>query len=207
MKLIGLCGRSGSGKSECGRMLAEMGFAVIDCDVVYHELIQKSSPLQNELTNFFGTEILDKDGSLNRKVLGKIVFADDKLLGKLNEITHKHILNDVLMRAEKAASESKGGLVVVQAPLLFESGFDRKCHKIVGVIAPENKSIERLNKRDSITKEQAETRLSKQLDNDFLIQNCDYIIYNDSDLTSLREKTEEVFGKILEGSLHIEEKA
>lgn len=199
MKLIGLCGRSGSGKSECGRILEEMGIAVIDCDAVYHELLEKSADLLNELTSFFGREILKKDGSLDRKALSKIVFSDDKLLKKLNEITHKHILKSVLERAGKAAPDSRGGLVVVQAPLLFESGFDKKCDKIVGVIAPEDMSVERLNKRDNITKEQAETRLSKQLDNNFLKSRCDYIICNDSDLATLRVNTEEVFEKILEG--------
>jgi dephospho-CoA kinase len=175
MKLIGLCGRSGSGKSECGRIIEEMGIAVIDCDKVYHELLEKDTPLLNELTGFFGKEILGKDGALNRKALGEIVFSDDRLLNKLNEITHKHILKSVLERAGKAAPNSRSGLVVVQAPLLFESGFDKKCQKIVGVIAPEDKSIERLNIRDNITREQAEKRLSKQLDNDFLKSRCDYI--------------------------------
>lgn len=200
MKLIGLCGRSGSGKSECGKIIESMGIAVIDCDAVYHALLEKSEPLKNELTGFFGMEILNNEGEIDRRALGRVVFADDKLLSKLNEITHKHILQNVLERAERLAPESRGGLVVVQAPLLFESSFDKQCYKIVGVIAPEEKSVERLNRRDNLTAEQAKTRLSKQLDNDFLKKRCDYIIYNDSDLAALQANTKSVFEKILKGS-------
>jgi len=199
MKLIGLCGRSGSGKSECGRMIASMGIAVIDCDAVYHELLESSEPLKQELIGFFGTEILDHEGSIDRKALGRIVFADDTLLMKLNQITHKHILQTVLRRAEAAAPKSRGGLVVVQAPLLFESGFDKQCYKIVGVIAPDEQSVERLCKRDNLAKEQAAIRLSKQLDNEYLKARCDYIIYNNSDLAALRANTERVFENILKG--------
>jgi len=200
MKIIGLCGRSGSGKSECSRFISDMGIVVIDSDKVYRNLTEKGSLLLDELTNFYGNVILDSNGNLDRKKLAEIVFGDDSLLSQLNKITHKHILISIIQWAEKASLNSRGGLAVVQAPLLFESGFDKKCEIIVSVIASEEQCLQRLQTRDGLTAEQALIRLSKQKDNDFLKQNSNYIIKNYSGITELKNRTEKVFEEILGGS-------
>ncbi|HAN21827.1 MAG TPA: dephospho-CoA kinase [Clostridiales bacterium] len=197
MKLIGLCGRSGSGKSECSRFISEMRIAVIDSDIVYRSLTVKGSPLLKELTDSFGVGIIDENGSLDRKKLSRIVFNDDKHLTKLNNITHKHILKNIIEWAEKAALSSKGGLVVVQAPLLFESGFNEKCDITVCVLTSDEQCLNRLQNRDELSPEQAKIRLSKQKDNSFLKKKCDYIINNDSDLITLKKNTERVFTEII----------
>ena len=197
MRLIGLCGRSGSGKSECGRIIADMGIAVIDTDSVYRRLTQRGSELLGVLAGFFGEHILDASGNLDRKRLAQLVFGDDRLLSRLNEITHKHIIKGVLEQTGRVEAHSREGLVVVQAPLLFESGFDKKCEITICVVASDNHCINRLRIRDSITEEQARIRLSKQKDNSFLERNCDYIIINNEDFGYLKQRTEEVLGEVL----------
>lgn len=199
MRIIGLCGRSGSGKSECGRIISDMGISVIDTDLVYRRLTEKGSSLLGELTAFYGDYILDTNGSLYRKRLAEIVFKDDIMLDRLNAITHKHILKNVLEWAEKAAPESMGGLVVVQAPLLFESGFDKRCDITICVIATDEHCLRRLQSRDMLSEQQAILRLSKHKSNTFLRENCDYTINNDSGITELRIRTQEVFDNILGG--------
>lgn len=197
MTLIGLCGRSGSGKSVCGRFISDMGFAVIDSDKVYHALTKSESELLKELTDFFGKGILDKNGNLDRRELSGIVFQDDKLLLQLNKITHKHILNSIIEWAKNAASNSRGNIAVVQAPLLFESGLNKLCDINVCVLASDEHCLRRMQTRDGFSYEQAKIRLSKQKDNAFLKQNCDYVINNDSDIDKLKKETETVFCKIL----------
>lgn len=197
MKLIGLCGRSGSGKSQCSRYIANMGIAVIDSDKVYHSLTVKGSPLLAELTHYYGKIIIDSVGNLDRKKLAEIVFGDDDLLIQLNKITHKHIINSVIEWSEKAALEKTVKIAVVQAPLLFESGLNTRCDAIVCVLSSDEQCLERLQIRDKLTLEQAKIRLSKQKDNTFLEQNCDYIIRNNLDLTELKNNTERFFNEII----------
>lgn len=198
MKLIGLCGRSGSGKSECGKIACEMGFAVIDCDVVYAELTQKGSPLIEKLAQTFGRNVVKADGELDRKTLSGVVFGDKEKLQILNDITHGAILAEVLKKAEILSPESKGNIVIVQAPLLFESGFDKKCIYNVCVISSLESGIERLKKRDLLTEDQAKARLASQLDNEFLRSKCDFVIENDGDISSLKNNTKRVFDRIFD---------
>ena len=178
-------------------MIAEMGIAVMDSDAIYRSLSAKGSVLLEELCGFFGEHILDLKGNLDRGKLSELVFGDDIKLENLNRITHKHILSEVLRQAREVYGGSRGGLVVVQAPLLFESGFDKHCAFTVCVIADDQSCIKRIMVRDSLTEEQAGLRLSKQKSNSFLQKECDYSIFNNTDVAVLREQTERVFYTIL----------
>lgn len=190
---IGLCGGSGSGKGAVGEIFTANGISVIDTDDVYHKLTSQFGDCIRELTSEFGDSIVNENGSLNRAKLSEIVFAsgnEDKLK-KLNKISHRH----VLLKTEKmAASFEKAGqkLVVIDAPVLFESGFNRICDAVVCVIADKELRISRIMERDKISREKAELRISKQLSDEFLIANSDYVIYNNSDIASLKEQTEKI---------------
>ena len=199
MKLIGLCGGSGSGKGRACSYFAELGIPSIDTDAVYHELTSRPSPCIDALAEAFGSSILKEDGSLNRIKLANLVFADGndnkrKLLGK---ITHKFILE----RTDEIASSffNNGACaVIVDAPLLFESGYNKKCDIVICVIADKDKRISRIVSRDGITKERAIARISKQADDDFLVRNSDFTIENNGDESELRARVFEVYKKIIE---------
>ena len=198
MKIIGLCGGSGSGKSTVSRFFADHGFIAVDTDKVYHELTSSMTNCLRELVDEFGEEILTESLSLDRRKLASLVFANggDKLKQvTLNRIAHKHVLTRV---REMVSEYEKDGYVatLVDAPLLFESGFDKECDAVIAVIADKNIRVDRIVLRDSISRQAALDRISAQLSDEFLTANSDYIIYND-DYASLPTKVAEVAEKIL----------
>ncbi len=170
-KLIGITGGSGCGKSHLSSLLRERGIPVIDCDLVSREIMAKDTPCAKEVTEFFGDEILEK-GEINRRKLGKIVFSDSEKLKKLNEITHKYILQSIYNRMEK--EESK--VVCADGATLIESGID--CDMMVGILADKEIRKKRIMERDGLSSEDAQLRISAQKDDSFYIENCDFVIYN-----------------------------
>ena len=181
MKIIGLAGSSGSGKGYVSSAFIKFGVPAIDTDRVYRELTtKKGSKCLDELVVEFGNEILDTDGALNRKALADIVFEGDgskARLEKLNNIAHKHIKIDTERIIIELEKEGKSA-VIIDAPVLFESGFDKMCDFTVCVTAPYDLKLERIVSRDKISKEKAEARLKNQLSDDELIKLSKYQIDN-----------------------------
>ena len=196
MKIIGLCGGSGSGKGAVSEFFSKHGIPSIDTDAVYRELTVANSPLLQELSSFFGNDIINHDGSLNRKKLSEIVFSDKNKLKTLNSLTHKAILKESEKRALKLKEEGFAA-VIFDAPLLFESEFDKKCDLIVAVTAPVSKRLERLLVRDTAPIEALKKRIASQLSDDFLRANSDYVIENDGTLDELAEKVDKIAKIIL----------
>lgn len=188
MRLIGLCGRSGSGKSSFCSVAKECGLTVIDCDAVYKELVSKPTECLKEIGENFGNEYI-KDGYLDRKALAKIVFSDREKLTCLNAVTHKHIRIEI-DRILKALPDDS--TVILDAPTLFESGIDQICEHIVSVIATDEFCKARIIARDRISEEQALSRLSNQPKNDFLIEHSDTVIYNDTTFEAFLEASRDI---------------
>lgn len=177
------------------------GVRALDTDKVSRLVSAPGKPCLRELCECFGEKILREDGTLDRKVLGGIVFGENdeniknQKLADLNRITHKHIIveiNDWLGR--RAASGDT--VAVVDAPQLFESGFDKHCDFIVGVIAEKDVRIRRIMARDGITRESAEARISSQKSDDFFIENCDFIVYNNGGIDALEQQVANILKKI-----------
>ena len=194
LKVIGLCGGSGAGKGFVGKMFSERGFAVIDTDAVYHRLVSEKSPCLDELVENFGEGILGGDGSLNRGALAAIAFSTPELSRRLNEVTHKHVLGEVRKIIAGLPKSARG--VLVDAPMLFESGFDKECDTVIGVIAPREIRLFRIMQRDGISRERAEARISAQLSDDKIENMCSYVIYNDGE-ADLTERVDEICKTIL----------
>lgn len=186
MKVIGLCGGTGSGKSSACRFFEEKGINCIDADKVYHELISTDSECTKELIEHFGHAISLSPG-IDRNRLRDIVFSSDDALEHLNRITHKHILSQIRMKIEEAKKEDCLG-VIIDAPLLFESGFDKECDLTVCVVSDERNRIERILLRDGISYEAAKLRINAQISNEELIKRCTFSIENNSTENDLRNK-------------------
>ena len=193
MRLIGVCGRSGCGKSIFCDIARQKGFVVIDCDKVYRELVSKPSECLNELQEAFGSEIIE-NGALNRKKLASIVFTSAEKLALLNEITHKHIINRMDEILSNCAEDS---VVLLDAPTLFESGISERCELIIGITASDEVCKSRIITRDNLTEVQANQRLSNQKPNEFFVENCDIIIYNETTLEDFKNASEEVLGELM----------
>ena len=185
MKIIGLCGSSGSGKGYVSMLFTKYGVMSIDTDRVYRETTtKKGSECLMELTTEFGSSILTEDGELYRPKLAEIVFSDKEKLDKLNKITHKHIKKDTLALLDQYKSEGVRA-VIIDAPVLFESGFDKMCDFTICVTSPIERKIDRIMTRDQITREQALARLNSQKSDSELIKLSTYQIDNSGkELTS-----------------------
>jgi len=182
-----ITGRSGSGKSYASEYLANAGVPVIDGDVVARQVVQKGSRCLQELTKAFGKEILQEDGSLNRQLLAEICFSNPDDRDRLNRITHPHIIKVITKEFDNLREQGKG-YCVVEAAALVESGLYSICDKVIMITSLEQLQIQRIMKRDSITEQQARTRLSSQLASDEVKNICDMIISNNGTLEEFNSK-------------------
>lgn len=204
---IGLCGRSGAGKGTVCKLFAELGIPSIDTDALYRDMTSSAagaeslSPCMRELVDCFSDKILRDDFSLDRAALADIVFAPDgaESLERLNRITHRHILKKT---DELVADLAAGGAraVIIDAPLLFESGYDKYCDCIIAVGAAEATLVKRIVKRDGISEEAARRRLASQLPFAELERRADLVIMNDGDadklLSSVRSAAQSILRRI-----------
>ena len=198
MKVIGLCGRSGSGKGYVCERLEALGVRCIDTDAVYRRLTapaKKRSALVSELSNAFGESIVAADNSLDRRALGEIVFSDDAALETLDRIAHKYILREVRCLLDRFAKEGVS-IACVDAPVLFESGFDKECELTVCVTASEETRVRRIMRRDGIGEEAARRRLASQKSDDELRSLCTTVLINDGDDETLEHGIEALISSL-----------
>jgi len=166
---------------------------------VYHLQTSKMTPCLRELVFEFGENIIAQDGSLDRVHLASIVFAEDgkDARYRLNKITHKHVLREI--RSLIQGVQDEYSFVIVDAPLLFESGFDSECDLIVSVIAPRDIRIKRIVERDFLTEEAACRRIDAQLSDEFLRSHSDFVINNDGDMQWLENQANRIINYIKRG--------
>ena len=199
MKIIGLSGGSGSGKGTVARLMLKAGIPTIDTDAVYHSLTAGKSECLDALCSEFGDGIISPSGALDRAALAKIVFCGpdaDLKRAALNKIAHKYVLDETRMMLSDY-EHSGAPAVTVDAPLLFESGFDAECDKIIAVLADEKIRIGRIVERDRISAEQARMRIKSQLTDEFLRSKADYVIVNNGDVADLASCVSDVVKDIL----------
>ncbi len=180
MRIIGITGPTGAGKTTALHALADLGAAVIDCDGVYHNLTENSAPMLDELRRRFGDGIFDSDGALQRKVLGTIVFGDEGSLADLNAITHRYVNDEVDRRLDQARGEGRPA-AAVDAIALLDSDLRDKCHCTVAVTAPDEVRVRRIMARDGIGEEYARLRLAAQKPVEYFEHNSDYTLRNDGE--------------------------
>ncbi len=190
MKIIGVTGNSGSGKSTiCNILKEEYNAEIIDADEVAKKLSKKGTMYMKSIVEYFGPDVVTKSGSLNRKKLANIIYEDDKKREKLNKFTFIYVVDEIKSNINKLNSAK---LIVIDAPLLFESDLDKICDFVIGVIAEEQTKIERICKRDKIEEEIAKKRLAVQSQDKFIIENSDYIIENNKDINKIKKELEKI---------------
>ena len=177
MKVYGLTGKTGAGKSTVAEKLEKMGFCVIDGDKIARSITEKGKPAISMLANEFGCDIIEDDGSLNRKLLASRAFKDRESTAKLNAITHPIIKAEFEKELRKAEEEGFS-FAVIDAAALLESSCKDLCEKIIVVTAPEEIRLSRILLRDGITKEQALIRINAQFPDEYYNEKADILIRN-----------------------------
>lgn len=169
--IIGITGGSGCGKTTLLNLIRDMGGLVLDCDQIYHRLLNTDPSLLRSIENRFPSTV--ENGELQRKKLGAIVFSDEKALHDLNCITHAAIKAEVLRQLQACPA-----LAAIDAIALFESGLDTLCDVTVAVTAPTELRIQRLMARDGITEDYARNRIAAQPTNKEFSALCDHTLEN-----------------------------
>lgn len=177
MKIIGLTGLTGAGKSTVAQKLMAYGCYHIDADKVARDVINNNETVKNKLKMRFGDDVINADGTTNRPILAARAFADRESTNDLNAITHPAVTEEIKSIIKDMQEVGYRG-IIIDAIALFESGEDALCDFTVAVIAPKEIRLERIMKRDNITEEKALERINAQKDESFFTSKADFILWN-----------------------------
>lgn len=177
MIIIGITGPTGAGKTTALGEVEKLGGAVIDCDAVYHDLLESDKTLQNRLEQEFG-DIRDDSGAVDRKKLGAIVFGDPEKLERLNAIAQRATVDRTRLLLEGCRAKGMP-LAAVDAIGLLESGLGELCHATVAVVAPPEVRVARIMAREGISQDYAWSRVRAQKPDSYFTGGCGYTLNND----------------------------
>lgn len=194
LTIIGITGPSGVGKTTALQELKAQGALVLDCDEVYHELLEQDAELLRALAGAFPGTV--REGRLDRKALGRIVFSDPEKLAALNVIAHRFVTRAVDARLEDYAMQG-GRLAAIDAVELISAGIAERCTATVGVLAEREKRIARIMHRDGISREAAEARVDAQKPDKYYRQNCSHILFNNADADRFSADCRALFKEII----------
>ena len=194
MLVIGLTGSIGTGKSEAARQLEALGASIISADQVGHEAYTPNTEAWEHVVSAFGDEILQDDGEIDRRKLGTIVFSDPGQLERLNQIMHPRMAQMVADKVEVLRGQGVE-VVVVEAALLFEAGWDSLVEEVWTTDSPEQAVIERLKVRNGMSEEEARKRMSSQMGRTERLNRSDYVIENSGDMVALGVAIKELWDR------------
>ena len=194
VKLIGLTGQSGAGKSTAAELFEENGMTVINADALVAEIYESSPACLKSVAASFGADIINPDGTLNRQLLARRAFESKENTALLGAIVHPFVIAETLK-----ILKTLSGTVVFDAPQLFESNMDAVCDVIVSVTADEGVRAGRIIERDGLTREQARERISAQHSEEFFRSHSDYILENNGNIARFKAQTSALIEKIQAG--------
>lgn len=192
--VVGLTGQTGSGKTTVADILKKNGCLIIDADLIAREIVEPGHKCLLELKKEFGDIICNKDGTLNRRILASIAFSNKEKTNKLNNITHPFIVSKINEIIKD--NDNKCRIIIIDAALLIESGLNKICKIVISIIAPESIRINRIIKRDFITKEEAIKRVKSQNNEEFYRSNSSYVLDGTQDKYIIYEKVKEILDKV-----------
>ena len=195
MKVIGLTGGIGSGKSTVSRFLAELGAVLIDADKVGHEAFGPHTEIWREVVAAFGRQIITPAGDIDRAKLGELVFGNSESLARLNRIMHPRIYDMVKARIEEYRRQGVE-VVVLEAPLLLEANWVPSVDEVWVVIASEATVLKRLQERVGLSETESLARIRSQISNEERVKLASVIINNDSSLTDLKVRVNELWQRL-----------
>jgi dephospho-CoA kinase len=185
--IVGITGGIGAGKTTVCKIFEELGAKVIYADELAKEIMENDESLKRKIKKIFGEKSYI-GGKLNRKFIADIIFSSDEKRKLLESIVHPAVIKRILSDLKKIADEGKYNFVIVEAALIFESGFDKELDYVLVVDADDEIKIKRIMKRDKCSKEEVLKRMRAQLDSKIKRELADMVIINDGDIDELMEK-------------------
>ncbi|MDY6855502.1 MAG: dephospho-CoA kinase [Thermodesulfobacteriota bacterium] len=202
MTIIGITGSIASGKSTVTKFFIDLGAHLIDWDVIGHEVMRPQMNAWKGVVEHFGREVLNEDQTINREILGQLVFNRPEELQKLNQIVHPEIFKEDARLVQKIKSEDPNAIIVKEIPLLTAESKNMLVNKAVVVCATEDNQIKRLGKR-GLSKEDAKKRIASQLSMEEKLKFADFVIYNDGSMEETRRQVKEIYNKIVSEEGHV----
>lgn len=193
MRIIGVTGGIGSGKSTVSRILEDLGAVVIDADKIAREVMAPGEDAYNEIVKFFGNEYIGQNGQIDRKKLAAMVFGNPEKLELLNNITHKHIIKRILEIIEAKAREGYNGVIVIDAPIPVEHGFLDTVDEVWVVDADRDVRIKRIMERSNMSYEEAVSRINSQIPRSDYLSIANEIIENNGSVEELEQKVVKLY--------------
>ena len=194
--IAGLTGGIASGKSTVSRMLDEAGARIVDADHHAHLAVRKGQPAWQDIVQHFGSTILQPDGEIDRNALAAIVFNEKKAKAALNEMVHPRVSEAMQKDIETIAANHPGDLIVLDVPLLIESGWHEAMPIVILVYVPEQTQRIRLMQRDGLTASDAEARIRAQMPIDAKREHADFIIDNSGHYETTRDQVVRIYRQI-----------
>ncbi len=186
MKIIGITGNSGSGKSTVCQLLKAYGAVIIDADQLARQVVEPGQPAYQDVVDYFGPEVLNEDQTINRRKLGQLIFTDENKRQELIAITHPRIITAMEDRLRALSAQAcPPPFAVLDAPLLIEANLHLQADEVWVVTAGEDEKLKRIMERDNLTQEAALARLQAQPSLEFLRQYATHIIENNGSETAL----------------------
>ncbi|MBM7687670.1 dephospho-CoA kinase [Enterococcus ureilyticus] len=186
--ILGLTGGIATGKSTVVNVFKNLGFPIVDADIIAREVVEPGSIGLAEIVSVFGTNIINSDGSLNRKKLGVLIFSDAQKRKILNKILSPFIKERIL--AEIESKKDKASLIIVDIPLLYEGGYDKFVDQVAVVYIPEKLQLLRLMKRDHLSENEALQRIQSQLSIEEKKKNADIVFDNQENIEKTKKLIE-----------------
>ena len=194
MKIIGLTGGIGTGKSTVSAYLAQKGCKIIDADLISHQMTEAGSPCLAEIRDAFGEDVFLRDGNLDRKKVGRLVFADATKKKTLEQIITRRVIEKTLQILQDCRAQQED-LVVLDAPLLFECGMQRYTDETWLVVCRTETRLRRIAARDGLAEEDIQKRIANQMSTEQKEKLADYIIDNSRDLAWLYAQIDTLLAK------------
>lgn len=197
--IVGLTGGIVGGKSTVASMFKDLGAKIINADKLGHSVILPHRPAWKKIVKIFGKDILQNGLTVNREKLGKIVFANQTLLKKLNKITHpeiiKLIIKEINLAKNKTYNQQK--ILIIDAALIYEAKMDRLMDKIIVIYINEDEQVKRLIRRNNLSKEEALQRIKSQMPMKEKVKIANYVIDNSSSLDKTKEQVEKIWEELM----------
>jgi len=197
MLKVGLTGSIAVGKSFVVSVFADLGCVTFDADKIAHRVMEPGRAAYEEVVGEFGRAVLDEDGTIDRVKLGAIVFADAERRKRLNEIVHPRVFEEQNRLLGEVEAKTPDAIVIIDAALMIESGGYRRFDKLIVVFCDREKQIERLIRRNRLTREDAERRISAQMSSDEKRRFADYEIDTSGTYDQTRLRVKEVFAELV----------